>query len=211
MATNFVYRVLLAPYQLEQGLADCQADDDIPCIGTIAALSDVDLYQTYDVRFVRPQADDGALRISRTFRVVSVDSGHAIDKQSTLGPGATDVRTGVPTPEGFSSPYLKTYKNAATKVAQDAGPTLLWRFEVSGQISVALGVNEGAVAALVRYSANNGLSPADRPPTGSCTDVNDGEWKCEAKDGKTKTLKCMDLVWQVYTSGCHIPGVGGSQ
>jgi hypothetical protein len=206
MATNFVYRVLLAPYQLEQALADCKADAGVPCIGTVAALSDVDLYQTYEVRFVRPQAN-GTLQISRTFRMVSVDSGHAIDKQATLGPGATNVVTGQPTPAGFSTPYLQTYHGAATEAARQAAPRVLWRFEVSGQISTALGETEGAVAALVRYSPNTGKTPADLPPPGACTDVNDGEWKCGDVRGTTKTLKCMGLVWQTYSLGCHIPGM----
>lgn len=197
MASNFVWRVLLAPWQMEQALADCNADPTIPCIETVAALSDADLYKVYDVRFVRVPAA-GELELSRTFRVVSVDSGHAVDVQSTFGPGATNVVTGAPTPERRSTPMLKTYGGA--------GPRLLWRLEVGGQLANALDSGGGALPGLVRFAANNGRSPADRPAAASCTDVNDGEWKCVEESGKTKTIKCMGLLWQTYTSGCHIPG-----
>ena len=198
MASNFVWRVLLAPWQMEQALADCNADPAIPCIETVAVLSDVDLYKVYDVRFVRP-ATGGQLEISRTFRVVSVDSGHAVDVQSTFGPGATNVVTGAPTPERRSTPMLKTFG--------DAGPRLLWRLEVGGQLARTLDRNGGgAIPGLVRFAANNGRTPADRPAAGACTDVNDGEWKCIDDAGKTKTVKCMGLLWQTYTSGCRIPG-----
>lgn len=197
MATQLVYRVLLAPYQMEQALADCKADPAIPCAGTIAALSRLDLYRVYEVRFVRPTAS-GGLEISRVFRMVSVDSGHAIDRQATLGPGATNHVTGVTTPQGFSTPFLKTYAQR--------GPNVLWRMEVSGQIAQSLGAVGTSMAALVRYSPNNDDTPAQAPPAGSCTDVNDGEWKCDVRNGRMTTLKCQHLQWLVYTTGCAIPG-----
>ncbi len=197
MASNFVYRVLLAPYQMEQALADCTSDPAIPCIDTVAALSDADLYRVYDVRFVRVSAA-GSLEVSRTFRVVSVDSGHAVDVQSSFGPGATDAVTGAATPLRRSTPFLKTYGGR--------GPTLLWRLEVGGQLSNTLGAGSGSLPGLVRYSLVNGKTAADAPPPGSCTDVNDGEWKCIEDGGRTKTVKCMGLLWQTYTTGCRIPG-----
>jgi len=197
MASNFVWRVLLAPWQMEQALADCASDPEIPCIDAVAALSDADLYRVYDVRFVRVPAA-GGYEVSRTFRVVVVDSGHAIDLQSTFGPGATDAVTGAPTPDRRATPMLKTYGNA--------GPKLLWRLEVGGQLSNALGAGPGSLPGLVRYALNNGKSPADRPAEGSCTDVNNGEWKCVEENGRKKTVKCMNLLWQTYTFGCRIPG-----
>ena len=197
MASNFIWRVLLAPYQMEQALADCTSDPAIPCIDSIAALSDADLYRVYDVRFVRvPQP--GRFEVSRKFRVVSVDSGHAVDAQSTFGPGATDAVTGAATPERRSTPFLKTYGGA--------GPRLLWRLEVGGQLSNTLGAGSGSLPGLVRYAHVNGKTPADKPPPGSCTDVNEGEWKCIEESGRTKTVKCMGLLWLTYTSGCRIPG-----
>lgn len=197
MASNFVYRVLLAPYQMEQALADCTSDPAIPCIDSVAALSDADLYRVYDVRFIRAP-EPGRLEVSRTFRVVTVDSGHAVDVQSTFGPGATNAVTGAATPERRSTPFLKTYGGR--------GPALLWRLEVGGQLSNTLGAGPGSLPGLVRYASVNGRTTADAPPPGSCTDVNDGEWKCVEDGGRTKTVKCMGLLWQTYTSGCRIPG-----
>lgn len=214
MATNFIWRILLAPYQMEQALADCTADPEIPCVDTVAALSDVDLYKVYDVRFVRVVPGDAGFQISRVVRVVTVDSGHAVDRQSTYGPGATDRVTGATTPQGNSTPFLLTN--------QGTGPRLLWRLELGGQLAEAMGAGPGSLAGLVRFAAVNGKTPADLPAEGSCTDVNEGEWKCvdaatsdagAASDAGTpalparqKTVKCMGLAWVTYTSGCHIPG-----
>lgn len=190
-------RVLLAPYQMEQALADCASDPAIPCIDSVAALSDADLYKVYDVRFVRTP-EPGRVEVSRTFRVVSVDSGHAVDLQSTFGPAATDAVTGAPTPGRSSTPFLKTYGGR--------GPTMLWRLEIGGQLANTLGGGSGALPGLVRYASVNGRTRADRPPPDSCTDVNDGEWKCVTENGRSKTLKCMGLLWQTYAFGRRIPG-----
>ena len=197
MATNFVWRILNAPYQMEQALADCTADPDIPCVDSVAALSDLDLYRVYDLRLVRTPAP-GRLQVSRVVRVVVVDSGHAIDLQSTYGPGATNAVTGAATPSRNSTPFLPTN--------QQHGPRLLWRLELGGQLARAMGAGEGSLASLVRYAANNGETPADHPAPDACTDLNDGEWKCIGAGAQTKTVKCMNLLWQTYTSGCHIPG-----
>lgn len=195
MASNFVWRTLMAPYQMEQALADCTVDPAIPCVGTVAALSDVDMHQVYELSFVRE--GEAGFEVSRVVRVVSVDSGHAIDVQSTQGPGATNVVTG----ERLGTqgtPFLITNR---TK-----GPRLLWRLELDGKLAERMGVSGGAAAVLVRYSPSNGQGQAQRPAEGACTDFNDGEWKCDADArGVTKTYKCMGLIWQPYTTGCRIP------
>lgn len=196
MATNFVWRTLMAPYQMEQGLADCAVDPAIPCVGTIAALSDVDLHQVYELRLVRQGA--AGLELSRVVRVVSVDSGHALDVQATYGPTATDLHTGARLGTN-GTPYLRT--NHST------GPRQLWRLELDGALAERLGVSGGPAATLVRYSPSNGRGAAQLPPAGACTDYNEGEWKCEADArGVTKTYKCMGLLWQVWSYGCRIPG-----
>lgn len=200
MATNFVWRILLAPYQMNQALADCNADPEIPCIESVAALTDVDMYKVYDLQFIRHKPGaPGKYEVSRTVRGVVVDSGHAIDRQSTYGPGGTDKITGATTPEGFATPYLPTY--------QKTGPRMLWRLELGGQLADQLGSGPGALPGFVRYARSNGTTPADKPEAGSCTDVNEGEWKCqEDAKGAVKTLKCSGFKWQQYTTGCRIPG-----
>jgi hypothetical protein len=185
MAANFVWRILERPYLMEQGLADCNADPNIPCVDSVAALSDVDMGKVYDVRFVRTPAP-GEFEISKVVRVVSVDSGHSIQTQATLGPNET------------GTPMLRTN--------QSTGPRMLWRFEIGGQMAEQLGAGGGSLAGLVRWSHTNDKTIADKPKAGSCTDFNHGEWKCTEADGVIKTVKCMDFRWQQFTSGCKIPG-----
>ncbi|MBX3186235.1 MAG: hypothetical protein KF819_04435 [Labilithrix sp.] len=178
MASNFVWRMLVSPYRMEQGLADCNADPDVPCVDAVAALSDLDMGRVLDVEFVRMNA--GRLERSRRMRVVSVDSGHAIASQATTGPNGRGP-------------------NLTTCVGR--GPAMLWRLEMGGSLAARLEAGPGAMAGLVAWSASNGRGPATRPPPGACTDLNAQRWKCEGG----ATFVCRDQAWVRYALGCAIP------
>lgn len=184
MATNFVYRIVMQPWRMEQALADCTKDADVPCIDAVAALSSVDIGRVLDVRFLRWV--DGAPMKSRRYRVVVVDSGHKVQSQAVLGPNEN------------GSPYIMTNHGG--------GPSLLWRAEIGGSLSTRLATGPGASGALLAYSESNGRGDAERPPSGACTDLNDGEWRCGPDAGGIeKTWKCMRRAWTPAAWGCRLP------
>lgn len=184
MATNLVYRVLRQPYLMERALAACTADESVPCIDAVASITEVDIGSALDVRFLRFDGE-GRAQVSRMFRVVVVDSGHAIQSQATEGPGK-------------SGPYLR--------VNTGGDQRLLWRGEIGGSLSQLLETGPGATGALLKYSRANGRGTPDLPPPGACTDLNLNHWKCATDDdGVERTLKCQDFAWKTFTFGCKIP------
>lgn len=184
MATNLVYRILRHPYRMEQALAACTADESVPCIDAIASITEVDIGSTLDVRFLRFDEEGHALA-SRMFRVIVIDSGHAIQTQATQGPGK-------------GGPYLR--------VNTGGDQRLLWRGEIGGSLSLLLETGPGATGALMKYSRANGRGNPELPPPGSCTDLNLNRWKCETDaEGVERTLKCQDFQWKTFTFGCKIP------
>lgn len=184
MATNFVYRIVRQPWRMEQALADCTSDPEIPCIDALAALSDVDIGSVVDVRFVRWVG--GAAEQSRLYRAVVVDSGHAIKTQATLGPSER------------GSPYIAT--------DHGGGPRLLWRAEMGGSLATLLDTGPGASGALLAFSGATGTGDAAVPAPGACTDLNAESWRCAPDErGTMKTWVCRGLAWSPATLGCRIP------
>lgn len=157
MATQFVFRSICEPYQMERALAACGDS----CIDTMATMSKLDMFYTFEVRFVR--SIGSGYEVSKPFRLASLDTSHDLEWHMTGGPG------------GQSSPQL--HFDAPVAGTQR---TALWRGEIGGQLAKQLGRWYKPTAVLIKALPESEYASADAPEPGSCSDLNDQETRCDA-------------------------------